>query len=113
MLRITFLLLFLSIVPAFACTNLIITKGASKDGSVMITYAADSHRRYGYLFHYPAADHKPGDMVDLIHYETGKWLGQIPEVAHTYNVVGLMNEHQVAMGETTFGGVAGGSAPRM
>lgn len=105
MLRIAFFLLFLSIAPAFACTNLIITKGASKDGSVMITYAADSHRRYGYLFHYPAADHKPGDMVDLIHYESGKYLGQIPEVAHTYNVVGLMNEHQVAIGETTFGGL--------
>jgi dipeptidase len=105
MLRITIILLFLSIAPAFACTNLIVTKSASKDGSVMITYAADSHRRYGYLFYHPAADHKPGDMVDLIHYENGKWLGQIPEVAHTYNVVGLMNEHQVAIGETTFGGL--------
>ncbi|PLW93146.1 MAG: dipeptidase [Marinilabiliales bacterium] len=91
--------------PVFSCTNLIITKGASKDGSTMITYAADSHRRYGYLFYYPAADHKPGDMVDIIHYENGAYMGQIPEVAHTYNVVGFMNEHQVAIGETTWGGL--------
>ena len=103
--RIVFFLFFIGITPLFACTNLIVTKGASKDGSVMITYAADSHRRYGYLFHYPAANHKPGDMVDIIHYENGKFLGQIPEVSHTYNVVGFMNEHQVAIGETTFGGL--------
>ncbi len=91
--------------PAFSCTNLIITKGASKDGSVMITYAADSHTRYGAIAFHPAADHKPGDMCDLFHYESGKFLGQIPEVAHTYSVVQFMNEHQVAIGETTFGGL--------
>jgi dipeptidase len=87
-----------------ACTNFIITKGASSNGSVMITYAADSHTRFGALFFYPAADHKPGDMLDIFHYENGKLMGQIPEAAHTYNVVGFMNEHQVAIGETTFGG---------
>ncbi len=88
-----------------ACTNLIVTKGASKDGSVMITYAADSHTRYGAIAFYPAADHKPGDMCAVYHYESGKFLGEIPEVPHTYSVVQFMNEHQVAIGETTWGGL--------
>jgi len=89
----------------WACTNLIVTKGASSDGSVMITYAADSHTRYGAIAFYPAADHKPGDMCEVYHYENGKLLGSIPEVAHTYSVVQFMNEFQVAIGETTFGGL--------
>lgn len=88
-----------------ACTNLIISRGASKDGSVMITYAADSHTRYGAMEFYPAADHKPGEMCQVFHYEKGKLLGEIPEVAHTYSVIQFMNEHQVAVGETTFGGL--------
>jgi dipeptidase len=71
----------------------------------MITYAADSHTRYGALAFWPAADHPKDAMVDVIHYESGKLMGRIPEVAHTYSVVGLMNEHQVAIGETTFGGL--------
>lgn len=91
--------------PALACTNLIITKGASSNGSVMITYAADSHTRYGSLFFYPAADHTAGSTVDIVHYETGKITGKIPEVPHTYNVVGFMNEFQVAIGEDTYGGL--------
>lgn len=90
---------------AIGCTNFIITKGASADGSVMITYAADSHTRYGYLFFYPSTDNAEGSMLDLFHYETGKYLGQIPDVEHTYSVVGFMNEHQVAIGETTWGGL--------
>ena len=90
---------------AKACTNLIVTKGASKDGSVMITYAADSHVRYGALAFYPAADHPKGAMLDIIHYENGKLTGQIPEVRHTYSVIGFMNEYQVAIGETTWGGL--------
>lgn len=89
----------------WACTNLIVTKGASSDGSVMITYAADSHTRYGAIAFYPAADHKPGDLCEVYHYESGKFLGSIPEVAHTYSVVQFMNEYQVAIGETTFGGL--------
>lgn len=89
----------------YGCTNLIVTKGASKDGSVMITYAADSHVRYGALAFYPAADHPAGTMLDIVHYENGKVTGQIPEVSHTYSVIGLMNEHQVALGETTWGGL--------
>lgn len=91
--------------PVFACTNLIVTKGASNDGSVMITYAADSHTRYGAIEFYPAADHRPGDRCELYHYENGKLMGTIPEAAHTYSVVQFMNEHQVAIGETTFGGL--------
>lgn len=104
--------LFLSILflvagirPIMACTNFIVTKGASTDHSVMITYAADSHTRYGAIAFYPAADHKPGDLCEVFHYENGKLLGTIPEVAHTYSVIQLMNEYQVAIGETTFGGL--------
>jgi len=96
---------WLSNVQVSACTNLLVTRGASANGSVMITYAADSHIRYGYLFHYPAADYNPGNMLSIYHYENGKLLGKIPEVAHTYSVIGFMNEHQVAIGETTFGGL--------
>ena len=99
------LLLAAGISSSYACTNFIVTKGASKDGSVMITYAADSHTRYGAIAFYPAADHKPGDMCDLYHYESSKFMGKIPEVSHTYSVVQFMNEHQVAIGETTFGGL--------
>lgn len=99
------LLLLSSSQPALACTNLIITKGASKDGSVMITYAADSHTRYGAIAFYPATDNIPGSMCQVYHYESGKWMGEIPEVAHTYSVIQFMNEHQVAIGETTFGGL--------
>jgi dipeptidase len=87
-----------------ACTNLIITRGASSDGSVMITYSADSHTRYGALSFYPAADHAPGTACEIYHYENGRLLGTIPEVPHTFSVIQFMNEHQVAIGETTFGG---------
>lgn len=90
---------------AFACTNLIVTKGASRDGSVMITYAADSHTRYGAVSFYPAADHQSGALCEIDHYENGKLMGTIPEAAHTYSVIQFMNEHQVAIGETTFGGL--------
>jgi dipeptidase len=99
--------LFLAFTPSSlpACTNFIVTKGASKDGSVFITYAADSHTRYGAIAFYPAANHLPGSRCEVYHYENGKLLGTIPEVPHTYSVVQFMNEHQVAIGETTFGGL--------
>ncbi len=87
-----------------ACTNYLITKGASADGSTMITYAADAHVLYGELYHWPAQDHMPGSMLDIYEWDTGKYLGKIKQVPHTYNVVGLMNEHQVSIGETTWGG---------
>ncbi len=100
------LLIFaLSIFNTLACTNFIVTRGASKDGSVMITYAADSHTRYGAIAFYPAADHLPGSRCEVYHYENGKLLGTIPEIPHTYSVVQFMNELQVAIGETTFGGL--------
>ena len=99
------LLITSGISTGFACTNLIVTKGASSNGSVMITYAADSHTRYGTLGFYPAADYKPGDLCEVFHYENGKLLGTIPEVAHTFSVIQFMNENQVAIGETTWGGL--------
>jgi len=90
--------------PASACTNFLITKGASVDGSVMITYSCDSHDFYGDLGYIPPGVHSPGTMRDVYEWDTGKYLGQIAEAPVTYSVVGNMNEHQVAIGETTFGG---------
>lgn len=97
-------LLFTAGFQAMACTNFIITKGASKDGSVMVSYAADSHTLYGELYYRPAADYPLGSVMDVVEWDTGKLLGQIPQVAHTYSVVGNMNEYQLCIGETTFGG---------
>lgn len=87
-----------------ACTNYLLTRGATTDGSTMITYAADSHVLYGELYFRPAADWAEGTMIDVYEWDTGKYLGQIPQVAHTYSVVGNMNQFQVAIGETTYGG---------
>ncbi|MBE0663690.1 MAG: C69 family dipeptidase [Bacteroidales bacterium] len=96
--------LILLVSHVFACTNIIVTRGASVDGSVMITYAADSHIRYGELYHRPAAHHPESATVKLCDRGTAKFLGEVPQVPYTYNVIGFMNEHQVAIGETTFGG---------
>ena len=87
-----------------ACTNFLFTKGATKDGSTMVTYSADSHVLYGEVYHWPAQDWPAGSMLDVYEWDTGKFMGKIPQVAHTYNVVGNMNEHQLAISETTFGG---------
>ncbi|MBC36034.1 MAG: dipeptidase [Bacteroidetes bacterium] len=87
-----------------ACTNYLITKGASVDGSTMISYAADSHVLYGELYHWPAAKYAPGTMVNIYEWDTGKHLGQIEQALETYNVTGNMNEFQLAIGETTYGG---------
>ncbi len=87
-----------------ACTNFLVTPGASVNGSSMITYAADAHVLYGELYFWPAADHAPGTMVKVYEWDTDTYLGEIPQVSHTYSVVGNMNEHQVAIGETTYGG---------
>ena len=89
---------------SFACTNFLVTKGASVDGSNFITYAADSHIRYGELYYTPAADWAEGDMRTIYDRGTNAIRGYVPQPAHTYQVVGYINEHQVAMGETTFGG---------
>ena len=87
-----------------ACTNFMVTKGASVDGSTFISYAADSHVLYGELYHWPAANYEKGTMLDVYEWDTGKFLGQIKQAEETYNVVGNMNEFQVAIGETTYGG---------
>ncbi|MBN2433155.1 MAG: C69 family dipeptidase [Acidobacteria bacterium] len=87
-----------------ACTNFLITKGASADGSTMITYAADSHVLYGELYYTPAAIHASGSKLDIYEWDTGTYLGQIDQVPETFTVVGNMNEHQVSIGETTYGG---------
>ncbi|MBR3698795.1 MAG: C69 family dipeptidase [Bacteroidales bacterium] len=87
-----------------ACTNFLITKGASVDGSTMISYCADSHIRYGELYFTPAADWPEGSMRVCYDRGTNAPRGSIPQPAHTYQVVGYINENQVSIGETTFGG---------
>jgi dipeptidase len=109
MFKIRLLLIFpilvaLQITPSGACTNFLITRGATKDGSTMITYAADSHTLYGELYYWPAADYADGAMLDVSEWDTGKYLGKIPQIKHTYQVTGNMNENQVSIGETTFTG---------
>ena len=89
---------------AEACTNLIAGKGATTDGSVMMTYSADSHNLFGFLHHAKAGKHAKGETRKIIEWDTFKPLGEIPEAEETYNVVGNMNEHQVAIGESTWGG---------
>ena len=90
--------------PVQACTNFLVGKEASADGSTMISYAADSYGMYGFLHFAPAADYPEGAMRTVKDWDTGREQGQIPQVAHTYSVVGNTNEHQVTVGETTWGG---------
>ena len=90
---------------ALGCTNLIVTRGASADGSNMVTYAADSHTRYGFLNHLPAAKYPAGALRAIYEYGPERYLGQIPEAARTFNVVGNINEHQLIIGESTWGGL--------
>lgn len=90
--------------PTWGCTNILVSKGASADGSTMVTYAADSHVLYGELYFTPAGFHPPGAMRDIFEWDTGKFLGRIPQARQTYQTTGNMNEHQVAITETTFGG---------
>ncbi len=87
-----------------ACTNFIVTKGASTDGSIMVTYAADSHALYGALYHTPAGKFKSGAMLPIYEWDTHLYLGDIPQVARTYSTMGNMNEHSLIIGETTYGG---------
>jgi len=102
-----FLLLLLIAVPNVGrtCTNLLITKGASKDGSVMVTYAADSHQLYGELYFTKGASFASGTMMKIYEWDSGKYLCDIPQAPQTYNTMGNMNEHQVIITETTFGGL--------
>ena len=97
-------LLLLAGINAFACTNFLITKGASVDGSTFISYCADSHIRYGELYFTPAADWPEGSMRICYDRGTNAPRGSVPQPPHTYQVVGYINENQVAIGETTFGG---------
>ena len=96
--------LTLSSIDSKACSNVLVTKGASADGSNIISYAADSHLLYGELYFRKAAAWKPGDMRRVDDWDSGKHLGYIPEIANTYQRVGNMNEHQLIIGETTYGG---------
>lgn len=89
---------------AIPCTNFLVGKRASKDGSTLISYAADSYNLFGELYHWPARQYRPGEMLKIYEWDTGKFLGEIPQALQTYNVIGNMNEHQLAIGETTFGG---------
>ena len=97
-------LLVAGVAQALACTNFIVGKGASKDGSVIVSYSADSYGLFGELYHYPAAKHAKDAMRKIYEWDTGKFLGEIKEAPETYNVIGNMNEYQVTIGETTFGG---------
>ena len=94
----------MSVQGGLACTNVLVTKGASKDGSVFVTYAADSHQLYGELYFTPAGFFKPGVMLNVTEWDTGRFLGQIPQIGRTYQTVGNMNEHQLIITETTYGG---------
>ena len=96
--------LALSGIDSKACSNVLVTKGASTDGSNIISYAADSHQLYGELYFRKAGFWKPGDMRRVDEWDSGKHLGYIPEAAVTYQRVGNMNEHQLIIAETTYGG---------
>ena len=91
---------------ARGCTNVIVTKGASADGSCMVSYAADSHSLFGELYFKPEKDWKLGDKLRVYDWDSGQYLGQIDQVEHTYKTIGNMNEHQLIIAETTFGGRA-------
>ena len=93
-----------ALTPALACTNFIITKGASTDGSVMVSYSADSHQLYGCLYKHNATKYKAGAMLAVNEWDTGKYLGDIPQVTQTYSTLSNMNEHGLIITETTYGG---------
>jgi len=101
----TLLSLFFLSTEGEACTNLLITKGASKDGSVMVSYAADSHQLYGELYFVKGGIHKAGTMLKIYEWDSGRYLGEIPQAPVTYTQIGNMNEKQVIITETTFGGL--------
>ena len=89
---------------AMACTNFIVGKKASKDGSVICSYSADSYGMFQGLVHRPAARHQKGEMLKVFDWDTNKYHGEIAEAEETYNVIGNINEWQLTIGETTFGG---------
>lgn len=93
-----------SAIESSACTNLIVGKKASVDGSVLVSYNADDYGMFGHLCHYPAGTHKKGEMRKIFDWDTGEYHGEIPEASVTYNVIGNINEFQLSIGETTYGG---------
>ena len=97
-------ILLLSISISEACTNIIVTRGASKDASCMISYAADSHWLYGELYFHPRAEHKAGTPLPIFEWDSNRPLGSISQIAHTYQTMGNMNEYQLIIAETTWGG---------
>lgn len=99
-----FVFMLLTAVYGAACTNLIVGKNASSDGSVMCTYSCDDYGMFIKMNTFSAGRHEKGEMRKIVHWETGKYMGEIPEAPETYNVIGNINEWQVTIGETTFGG---------
>ena len=95
----------LSAQTAQSCTNFLITKSVSGGCGNIITYAADSHQLYGCLYHWESADHPQGSVRKIYDWDSGRYMGEIPEAGHTYNVVGNINEHQLSIAETTYGGL--------
>ena len=93
-----------SAIESSACTNLIVGTKASVDGSVLVSYNADDYGMFGHLCHYPAGTHKKGEMRKIFDWDTGEYHGEIPEAPVTYNVIGNINEFQLSIGETTYGG---------
>lgn len=100
----TLTIMFIAVQTAFTCTNLLVTKGASADGSTMITYNADAGGFMEPLYYSPAAKYGDNDSLKVFDWDTGKFLGKIKQAKETYLVIGNMNEYQVAIGETTFTG---------
>lgn len=98
------LMLFAAVPQTKACTNLIVGKNASTDGSVICSYNADSYGAFFNLVHFPAGKHQPGEMVKIFDWDTNHYWGEIPQAAETYNVIGNINEWQLCIGETTYGG---------
>ncbi len=103
-LTLSVLLVAVAVVNALACTNLIVGKNVSTDGSTIVSYSADSYGLFGELYHYPAGMHKKGTLIDIHEWDTGKYLGKIEQARQTYNVIGNINEFQLTIAETTFGG---------
>lgn len=104
----TVTLLLLQSLSADACTNLVVTPGASADGSAMLAYNTDDSELFGFLFHYPAHHYEKGEHIpprQIYAWETGEYLGEIPDVPHTRNVIGNCNDVGLCIGETTFGGI--------
>ena len=97
-------LFLIGVLPSLACTNLIVTPGATTDGSTLVAYSADSYGMFGHLCHYPASVNPKGTLRPIHDWDTGKFLGNIAEAERTYNVIGNINEHQVTIAETTFTG---------